>query len=536
MLFNKLNTLKYFIFSFILDPRIILFHKYLFLINVKVPILRLRSVCVSNPTYPSLLSTIETFKAFNCKAVAVKIEIGNLENLPLPFLCQTSNGDLIFLLNIESGRVVFLTEKNNEENLAIEEFSNLWNGIIIYAENLSESEKNGKNVKNGFASIKLYTKYFAYLITSILFIQFVSNLSLEKIPLFFCKVFGILICFTIISFENSSSALNQFCKSIRNGNCDAVLNSKASKLFGVLPLSFIGLFYYTFTIFLLVLNSEFTFILCIISSFLGSLFIPFSIFYQKYKIREWCILCLFVLIEIFIECIIILFFTINYTSKFLFTIENLILLCNTAFISFMIVYTIVFILQNNKKRNEVSKKYNILKYNDNVFNSLIKLGTRHDLDLLKNIGIFYGNQNCSNTLLMVCSPFCEPCAHSHTQLKQLLSNELDLRIQVIFFVADDVNNPYNIATSLLMNSTDNKLNIYLEEWFKSDINTKMQIVENNKENVFKNNVQEKIKIMNEWCFKNDVQHTPTFYLNGYELPNEYDVTDLRFFIEDEESN
>lgn len=533
MFLRQLNKVKHFLLLLFIEPKIILIYKYLSLLGINVSIFKLRSISISNPTYPSLLSIIDTFKAFNCKAVAVKIEkIENLENLPLPFLCQTLNGDLMLAIRIERGRVIFLPEKNKEETLTIEDFSKLWNGIVIYVENLNESEGNGKY---DFTSVNFLTKNLAYLIATILIIQLIGNLSFDTIPLFFFKVIGFLICFTIITFENSSSALNRFCKSISNGNCDAVLTSKASKLFGVLPLSFIGLFYYSFTILLLLFNSEFTFTLCIILSFLSSIFIPFSIYYQKFKIKEWCILCLFVLLEIFMECVFILFFKLNSISGLLFTIDNLITLCNTAFISLIIVYAIIIILQHNKKRSEVSKKYNILKYNDNVFYSLLKLGTKHDLDSLNDIGVFYGNHNSTNTLLMVCSPFCEPCAHSHNQLKQILANNLDLRIQVIFFVPDDVNNPYNIATSSLINSADNITNIYIEDWFKSDSNTKMEIVEKNKKNVFDNNVQEKIKIMNEWCLENEVQFTPTFYLNGYILPNEYDILDLRFFIEDGES-
>jgi hypothetical protein len=37
----------------------------------------------------------------------------------------------------------------------------------------------------------------------------------------------------------------------------------------------------------------------------------------------------------------------------------------------------------------------------------------------------------------------------------------------------------------------------------------------------------KIQAMKEWCDKQKIVHTPTIFINGFEIPNEYNVSDLR---------
>ena len=44
---------------------------------------------------------------------------------------------------------------------------------------------------------------------------------------------------------------------------------------------------------------------------------------------------------------------------------------------------------------------------------------------------------------------------------------------------------------------------------------------------------EKITIMKEWCEKLKIQFTPTFFIDGYQLPNEYKLSDVKYFIASE---
>jgi protein-disulfide isomerase len=39
-----------------------------------------------------------------------------------------------------------------------------------------------------------------------------------------------------------------------------------------------------------------------------------------------------------------------------------------------------------------------------------------------------------------------------------------------------------------------------------------------------------LKAMKQWCEKTNITFTPTFFLNGYQLPEMYTVNDLKHFL------
>ncbi len=40
----------------------------------------------------------------------------------------------------------------------------------------------------------------------------------------------------------------------------------------------------------------------------------------------------------------------------------------------------------------------------------------------------------------------------------------------------------------------------------------------------------KVEIMHEWCMETKIDSTPTFFVNGFQLPEMYNVTDLKYFL------
>ncbi len=42
-----------------------------------------------------------------------------------------------------------------------------------------------------------------------------------------------------------------------------------------------------------------------------------------------------------------------------------------------------------------------------------------------------------------------------------------------------------------------------------------------------NQQQEKLLAMKAWCEKEGITHTPTIFINGYQLPNEYQIADIK---------
>jgi len=41
---------------------------------------------------------------------------------------------------------------------------------------------------------------------------------------------------------------------------------------------------------------------------------------------------------------------------------------------------------------------------------------------------------------------------------------------------------------------------------------------------------DKIEAMNKWCINSEIKFTPTFFLNGFQLPDAYSIEDLQYFL------
>ncbi|PUZ22809.1 hypothetical protein DCC81_20505 [Chitinophaga parva] len=44
------------------------------------------------------------------------------------------------------------------------------------------------------------------------------------------------------------------------------------------------------------------------------------------------------------------------------------------------------------------------------------------------------------------------------------------------------------------------------------------------------NSYSEIDYMNKWCIDNEITYTPTFFINGHQLPPNYGVSDLKYFL------
>jgi protein-disulfide isomerase len=72
-----------------------------------------------------------------------------------------------------------------------------------------------------------------------------------------------------------------------------------------------------------------------------------------------------------------------------------------------------------------------LRHNPQIFNALLakqKVVT----ESTEGLGIILGNPNATNKIIKVCNPYCGPCARAHIPMEELLNNNPDVQIQIIF--------------------------------------------------------------------------------------------------------
>ena len=97
---------------------------------------------------------------------------------------------------------------------------------------------------------------------------------------------------------------------LKQGDCNNILTSEYSQLLGLISWAEIGFSYFVFNLLVILLNPSWVRYLCIMNLFT----LPYtfwSIWYQKYKMKTWCILCLSV------QCILGSYFITGLFSGYL---------------------------------------------------------------------------------------------------------------------------------------------------------------------------------------------------------------------------
>jgi hypothetical protein len=118
-------------------------------------------------------------------------------------------------------------------------------------------------------------------------------------------------------------------------------------------------------------------------------------------------------------------------------------------------------------------------------------------------------------------------------MEKLLEEMPDLKAKIIFtgFSGDEaMTKPAMHLMAIAETSDEGTIKKALDDWYlpakkdyeafagKYPVNGQLQ------------KQDKKIKAMYQWCTDMKVTATPTFFINGYQLPRTYDVADLRYFL------
>ena len=217
-------------------------------------------------------------------------------------------------------------------SLPASEFIKSWSGIILLAEpSLESGEPNFKEHRKKDLLILAQQAIIAIAGILIFVIAYINNVYLyppeldsgsptspifpisPTFPYFILAIsslllvnlIGVYICYLLVlkQLRIHSRYADKICTIFSKRDCNNILESDIAKLFGVFGWSEIGLGYFTANIIILLCLPH----LIPYSVIVNILSLPFtvwSVWYQKVKARQWCPLCLIVLILLWLIFII----------------------------------------------------------------------------------------------------------------------------------------------------------------------------------------------------------------------------------------
>jgi len=511
--------------------------------RIKVTDSTIKEFLLSHPYYPTLKSVCDALKKWKVDYYPLKLEPSEIRELERPFIAHlnVSGGQVAFVEGIKDNQVSYIAYKGKMLKERFEVFSEKLSGAVILVEKGKSGEKDYR-LKRQNEALNQGLLPFGITTISLLFLfnlffnspNFIALTEMTGWELLSTKSLGITASIFLIlkEWKISTRLTEKICHFNSQTDCDAVLSSPVSRLFGWVNWADAGLIYFTGTLlFLSGIPVNTSLGLLALISLLSLPYPVFSIYYQSVKLKKWCPFCLVVQLVLVAEFIILFPFLKMITFPFAEIIRFL--------LSFLIpaVFWLTFKAWQGQsgKREEEQASLLKLKRDPDLFRFLLtKNGYTEPPGMEERSALVLGNPNAPVTVTAFLSLYCNPCAEAFKQLRSLLERSSDLKIQAVFSVYHDektlklVNTIYYLYHS----KGSEAVTDFLYRWYSSakelreTLSSPISLPEDF-------NKAGQVAIENKRLFETcQVSGTPTIFVNGYKFPGHYEYQDLEYHIDD----
>lgn len=480
----------------------------------------------SHPNYPSVFAITDTLDMLSIENVAIKVPKEQLLELPNSFLAIYNQG--LVLVSKTIALINIVTEKGEKQDLSFNEFIAGWNGIVVAIEP-NETIQNGSSKSN--------SKWLLYCLP-VLVLIIVSTISnsygLNDFVLLLTSIIGLIFSVFIVQEKLglNNQIVSKFCNISRNTSCDSVIKSGKGEINKWISFSDLPILFFSINLLSILLQPANSSNVVGFLSLFSLPLILYSIWIQKMQLKKWCLLCLVISFIIVLQSVVWVFMGQRFLG---------IALPNLFSYLFSLILTASFwlaikpILENKIKMEKSINELKKFKRSYDVFNFLLKeIPVVKGFDLLE--GLKFGNRNSEVSLTLILSPSCGHCHKAFQEAFELVSKfPQNFFLNVLFNINPENNdNPYKVVVESLLainNSNLGKMEEAISDWHIQKIGLEKW---NNKWKIgnIPMRVNHQIQQQYNWCLENEFNYTPVKIVNGKLFPDDYDINELKYFLND----
>jgi len=530
-------------------------------LNVSFTRMALQEKLEEHPDYPSMLSISDILKEYGVDNISIKCSPEKLTSLPLPFLThikieERSTFSYTIVRSIKNDVVQYYDiAKKNWVSRDFTGFIKICLGTALltdkdehagekeYLQNKAKEYKRNISVTAGvlfLPAVSFVTAAFAFISQ--------GGLAIYPVLYMLLALAGTALTSLLLWYEvdGHNPLLRQICTGGKKVNCNAILQSGASTIMGI-SWSRIGCSYFTGTLLLMLFTGITAFpILCILSwlSIISSPYILFSLYYQWRIAKQWCVLCLYVQAALAVQCFIALFagwYAFLHIKDI--TLQHITIGIFSFAVPFLLSGILIPAFKKAKEGKHHRTEASRLKHNTQIFNALL-IKQRSIEEDPSGIGLVLGNPDAKYRLIKVCNPYCGPCAKAHPVIDELLRDNDDLQVQIIFTATNEEKDikapPVKHLLAIAEKGDEFLLLKALDDWYLPEKKEYDAFAAKYPMNGELSRQAAKLEQMKKWCDKAAVSFTPTFFiareekkhggLKYYQLPEIYSVKDLKYFL------
>ena len=486
----------------------------------------------SHPLYPSLQSVSYIGSLFGLDYSLIQTDCEEINNLPTPFI--TAYDGLLLPVNSidEDGTFVIINEKGQKEKTNLKCTDPYWRNtaLVFNKDGINQRDTLGRKTT---WRLERYSQYFVSIIlfTSLAFVLFhyVKHSGLFTCLLLVTSLFGVAmsILFHVQKLNRSNPFVNKLCHSNKQASrrdCSSILDSKASEVFGIASwVDVESIYFLLFLCTVLMCPSGACMQLLAFLSICSSLYIPYSLFYQKYVARKWCTLCLMVQAVLFLNACFSFIYLKHNVIDFEVVPKALLQILLITIVITSIYFVLIPAIKKSSLQRKSNAQYRRILFSKSGLNMLV-FNTKgyssppvSKIDLIVKAG--------TDNVLLVVNPNCSPCISKLRKALAIINRKRYTSLSVVFLIdendADGINLAKYLITESLQKDAYQVFKAYADSFpsFKKitfdDPSTAANI----------------IKTHREWCRENGITSTPQVLLNGHLLSNIYSTDDLDYLID-----
>lgn len=511
----------------------------------------------AQPQPRSLLALRDVFYEYHVYSKTLRPSFNKLKGYPCPMLIQMKSGErntyFFIIKEVAENGLTYLNPYSLQwEDISFDYFQETWQGNIMLVEkgeNAGETDyhrhlKEQRQRKNNktLALISLTIILLSSVVPLFQSSDIVSAIS--NFSYFLLSLCGGLVTALLVwrEVDAHNPVVREVCTggggNNGKGNCDAVLNSDAATVWGF-SWGEIGFAYFAGSLLYILFHGidySLPNSLLPIISVLALPYIFFSVFYQWRIVGQWCRLCLLVQVVLFLQasmCALVWWQRPLDSGKLFAWTTDIAGLVLSYSIPLWVVHIGVPILKRAKSADIANKTLKTWKQSEKLFYALLEKQRKVTFPDTP-LGITLGNPDAPVKLTKVCNPYCGPCAKAHQDIEMILESNPKVQIEIIFTATNRESDkravPARHLLAIAQKGNEEMTMQALDDWYLTPKKDYTVFANKYPMNGELKQQLPKIEKMREWCDQTKISFTPTFFVNGYELPEQYNITDLRYFL------
>ncbi len=492
-----------------------------------------KSLVKTQPYGGSLYAISYILGKFNIKASGVRIinKDSSLQDI-CPFICCPKK-QWMYVYKIDDDTVFYYSEASPEHpaNMPLSTFISMWDGTALIIEKTKYSEEpnyhkhaaeeRGHKLRFIAIAVALSALIIAGITLSPIRHSFIlySQLALNFIGVYICA----MLLQTQLDIPNKTAT--KICGMIKDSHCGEITKSDNHKIFGLISLGEIGYGYFVTNILCLLIIPDSVVWLAIIS-ICAIPFTLWSIWYQKFKARQWCALCLITLAILWAQALTFLFNgTIHLPTQLL---PGIIV---AALYTLVICVTNIIMgrMADRQKIDRLALEYESLKSDSRVVKAFAADSHSQEITDDNCSALIFGNPEANDTLTVFSNPYCNPCALMHDRIKTFPGLNLKIRYVFSAFSQDltEINRCFIAAYQQLGADVTWEM---LTQWFANGKQHGLSFFEKFNLDTHTPDVNAEMEKHKEWIKRTSHAGTPTDYINGREISWPYTPEDYQYMI------